>query len=114
MIAGSGSPIKTIPAMALNGAVTMTEHVARAFRLADYGIPAFSEPDEFADDLLSLLEDPAHREERRAQSARYVQDRLDFSSYVRFWGSLLDGSWASRSGIVPTVPSRSPAEALAF
>jgi glycosyltransferase involved in cell wall biosynthesis len=113
VIAGSGSPIKTIPAMALNGAVTMTEHVARAFRLADYGIPAFLEADEFADDLLGLLTDPALRQERQTQCARYVKDHLDFSSYVRFWGGLLGGASASRSEPTPASPSRSSAGVLA-
>ena len=97
--AGSGSPIKTIPALALNGAVTVTEHVARAFRLADYGIPSFLEPDEFADDLLALLEDEAFRAERRSRSTRYVKDNLDFNGYARFWGTLLDRSAAVRNGL---------------
>ena len=108
--AGSGSPIKTIPALALNGAVTMTDHVARAFRLSDYGIPAFVEPDEFAGDLLALLEDQAHRKERRDRAARYVKDNLDFSSYARFWGTLLDRSAASRDGLTGSLTANSSAE----
>lgn len=112
VIAGSGSPIKTIPALALNGAVTMTEHVARAFKLADYGIPAFSEADEFAEDVLQLLNDPAHHSERCANSARYVKDHLEFYQYARFWEELLSGS-PSRVGPAAGVTAKSPAEAMA-
>jgi hypothetical protein len=89
VVVGSGSPIKAIPALALNGAVTMTDHIERAFRLSDYGIPAFSEPREFAEDLWALLNDKARREDRRERAFRYVEDRLTLTGYIAFWDGLL-------------------------
>jgi hypothetical protein len=89
VVYGSGSPIKTIPAMALNGAVTATPHVDRAFGLSDYGIPSFADPREFADDVNALLVDSGRRSERQAKAARFVSERLTFEGYVEFWRSLL-------------------------
>jgi glycosyltransferase involved in cell wall biosynthesis len=85
VIAGSGSPIKTIPALALNGAVTVTEHIERAFGLSAYTIPAFSDPSGFADDVKSLLVDECFRSQRIAASRRYVEERLGLAAYNEFW-----------------------------
>jgi hypothetical protein len=85
VIAGSGSPIKTIPALAVNGAVTVTDRVDRAFGLNAYEIPSFSEPKSFADDLLGLLTDGDRREQRIRQSRRYVDEALNMEDYVEFW-----------------------------
>jgi glycosyltransferase involved in cell wall biosynthesis len=90
VVLGSGSPIKVIPALALNGAVTVTDHIERAFKLGEYGIPAFDEPRKFADDIWALLSDKEQRVERQRRAARYVEDHLSFGGYVRFWQSLLD------------------------
>lgn len=89
VVVGSGSPIKTIPAMALNGAVTVTEHIERAFALADYGIPAVSDAREFAEDVAGLLADDAFRARRQAASARYVAENLRLEDYTAFWGGML-------------------------
>ena len=94
VVVGSGSPIKAIPALALNGAVTVTDHIDRAFRFADYGIPAFSEPREFADDLWALLSDDEYRDDRRKRASRYVEEKLTLNGYVKFWESLLEPSSA--------------------
>ncbi len=91
VVTGSGSPIKTIPALALNGAVTVTEHVDRAFGLAAHGIPAFAEPRAFAEDLWALLLDEAAREDRKARAARFVAEHLSPEAYQRFWGEMLAG-----------------------
>lgn len=86
---GSGSPIKTIPAMAVNGAVTVTEHIDSAFGLSAYGVPAVSDPKAFADDVLALLSDDAVRERRLAASRAYVERELSGQGYVEFWGEVL-------------------------
>jgi hypothetical protein len=85
VIAGSGAPIKTIPALALNGAVTVTEHIERAFLLSSYGIPHFSEPKAFADDIRGLLTDVGKREARVGAARRYAEEKLSLSGYVEFW-----------------------------
>lgn len=92
VIAGSGSPIKTIPALAVNGAVTVTDRIDQAFGLAEYGIPSFSDPKAFADDLHGLLTDDFLREERIRAARRYVDEQLSWSGYVDFWRQRLDGA----------------------
>lgn len=91
VVVGSGSPIKAIPAFAVNGAVTVTEQIDRAFGLTDYGIPAFIEPREFADDIWALLGDDEHRKDRCARARKYVDENLTIDGYVKFWEEL----WAS-------------------
>jgi hypothetical protein len=86
---GSGSPIKAIPAIALNGAVSVSNHVDRAFALSEYGIPALYEPREFADDLWSLLLNDEFRRKRQECAKRYFQDHLTVEGYVEFWKTLL-------------------------
>jgi glycosyltransferase involved in cell wall biosynthesis len=90
VIAGSGSPIKTIPALAVNGAVTVTDRIDQAFGLTKYGIPSFSDPKAFADDLYGLVTDDFLREERIRAAQRYVDDQLSWSGYVDFWRQRLD------------------------
>ncbi len=90
VIAGSGSPIKTIPALAANGAVTVTEHVERAFGLSEFGIPAFSEPGRFAEDIRLLLGDASRRAARVQAARRYVDANLTESGYVAFWRERLN------------------------
>jgi len=85
VIAGSGSPIKTIPALAVNGAVTVTERVERAFGLDAYGIPSFSDPKAFADDLKGLVTDIDRREDRVRRARLCVDEILTMESYVEFW-----------------------------
>ena len=85
VISGSGSPIKTIPALAVNGAVTVSQHIADAFGFAGYGIPAFASPKAFATDLQALLTDDGFRLERVQASRKYVEDRLTLEGYVDFW-----------------------------
>lgn len=85
IIVGSGSPIKTIPALAINGAVTVTEHIERAFGLSAYGVPAFSDPSGFADDVKSLMVDECFRSQRIAASGRYVEEQLALGGYTEFW-----------------------------
>jgi hypothetical protein len=91
VIAGSGSPIKTIPAMAVNGAVTVTDRIEQAFRLSAYGIPSFANPKAFADDLNRLLTDDDWRADRVQRSRRYVEDTLRMEDYVEFWRKRIDG-----------------------
>jgi hypothetical protein len=90
VIAGSGSPIKTIPAMAVNGAVTVTDRIEQAFRLGPYGIPSFANPKAFADDLNRLLTDDGWREDRVQRARRYVEDTLKMDDYVEFWRKRID------------------------
>jgi Glycosyl transferases group 1 len=85
VIAGSGSPIKTIPALAVNGAVTVTDRIENSFGLAEYGIPSFADPKAFADDLHSLLTNDVLRNNRIRAARRYVDDRLTWGGYVEFW-----------------------------
>jgi glycosyltransferase involved in cell wall biosynthesis len=85
VVSGSGSPIKTIPALAANGAVTVTDHIERAFGLQAYGIPAFSDPRGFAEDIRTLLVDEKRRAARVESARRYVDDMLTVPSYVAFW-----------------------------
>jgi glycosyltransferase involved in cell wall biosynthesis len=92
VVFGSGSPIKTIPAMAVNGAITVTEHIDRAFGLADYGIPSFSDPKPFADDLRMLLTDEVRRNDRIQAARRYVDEVLSVAGYVQFWRDRLNGA----------------------
>lgn len=95
VIAGSGSPIKTIPAMAVNGAVTVTDRIEQAFRLSDYGIPSFSHARAFADDVNRLLNDADFRADRVQRSSRYANDVLKVEDYVEFWRKRL-GAPAAR------------------
>jgi glycosyltransferase involved in cell wall biosynthesis len=85
VIAGSGSPIKTIPALAVNGAVTITDRIERAFGLSDYGIPSFSDPKAYAEDVLALLANEDLREQRIKNAGNYVNDVLKQEGYVEFW-----------------------------
>jgi glycosyltransferase involved in cell wall biosynthesis len=85
VIAGSGSPIKTIPAMVVNGAITVTDRIEQAFRLSEYGIPSFSHPKAFADDLNRLLTDDDWRADRVQRARRYANDVLRVEDYVEFW-----------------------------
>jgi glycosyltransferase involved in cell wall biosynthesis len=89
IVFGSGSPIKVIPAMVVNGAVTITHHIDRAFNLSGYDIPAFSEPREFATDLMALLTDDAFRAIRVARARKYAEENLTLDGYVKFWEKLL-------------------------
>jgi len=91
IVFGSGTPIKAISAFALNGVVTVTDHVERAFGLAEYGIPAFSDPQEFAADLDAMLSDQVRRHDRQTRTARYVQENLTPESYIEFWRERLEG-----------------------
>jgi hypothetical protein len=90
VVSGSGSPIKTIPALAVNGAVTITDHIERAFGLDAYGIPAFSDPRAFADDVRMLLIDAPRRAARVEAARRYVGDVLTVPAYVEFWRERLE------------------------
>jgi hypothetical protein len=85
VVTGSGSPIKTIPALAVNGAVTITDHIERAFGLDAYGIPAFSDPRAFAEDVRLLLTEAAWRNVRVRAARRYVDEVLTVSGYTEFW-----------------------------
>lgn len=76
-------------AMAVNGAVTITEHIDKAFGLSAYGVPAASEPLAFAEDVLALLTDDDFREQRRKRSRDYVERELSVSGYATFWQDIL-------------------------
>jgi hypothetical protein len=71
--------------MAVNGAVTVTDRIEQAFRLSDYGIPSFSHPKAFADDVNRLLTDDDWREDRIQRARRYADEVLGVEGYVEFW-----------------------------
>lgn len=89
VIMGSGSAIKTIPALGWNGVVTITDHIDASFGLSDHGFPVCGNAREFADDLAALLADPAAREARRKLSQAYVEENLSPAAYAAFLGGLL-------------------------
>jgi glycosyltransferase involved in cell wall biosynthesis len=104
VIAGSGSSIKTIPAMAVNGAVTVTDRIEHSFGLANYGIPAFSDPKAFADDLHGLFTDESFRDERVRAARRYVDEQLTLSGYVEFWRQRLKTIETAVAGVARADP----------
>jgi glycosyltransferase involved in cell wall biosynthesis len=104
VIAGSGSPIKTIPALAVNGAVTVTERIEQAFRLSGCGIPSFAHPKAFAGDLNRLLTDDKWRQDRVQRARQYVIDVLKIEDYVDFWRKRIDAPPAKPKPSVADVP----------
>ena len=89
VITGTGTPIKVLDALARGLCLTVSSFVDSALGLSEHGFPLCQTPDQFAADIVKLLQSDEARAQRRALARSFAAQYLTEEAYARSWCEMI-------------------------
>jgi Glycosyl transferases group 1 len=97
-IVGSGTPIKILDAFARGLCVSVSSFVDRSLGLSGHGFPLNRSPNDFAVDILALLQSPDARQKRAHLARKFAEKQLSTDIYDANWEKLAGLTSAAHTG----------------